>query len=268
MEKTTSADGTTIAYDVWGEGPAVVLVGGAFCNRGTFAELGPALAAEGLTAVSYDRRGRGDSGDTPPYAVEREIEDLAAVIEATGSGQPACVHGVSSGGALVLRAVAAGTPIARVSVLEPPYRLADSPPPPEDYIGTLERFVADDDRAGLVRYFQTRVVGMPAETLPQVEASPMWPDLLALAPTVLYDGLCMGGDDQSLPVGLLAGIDVPVLGVTSTGTMAPWLSQTAEAVATAVPDGRAVRLEGGFHEVPTAVLAPALAAFYRGEPAG
>jgi hypothetical protein len=267
MEKTTSADGTTIAYDVWGEGPAAVLVGGAFCDRRTFAELGPALAAEGLTAASYDRRGRGDSGDTAPYAVEREIEDLVAVIEAVSPGRPASVHGVSSGGALVLRAVAAGAPIARASVLEPPYRLADSPPPPEDYIGTLQRFVDADDRAGLVEYFQTRVVGLPAEALEPAKASPMWPALVALAPTVLYDGLCLGGDEQSLPVDLLAGISVPVLGVTSTGTMLPWLSRTADAVAAAVPDGRAVRLDGGFHEVPPAVLAPALAAFYRGEPA-
>jgi pimeloyl-ACP methyl ester carboxylesterase len=265
MDKTTSADGTTIAFDVWGDGPAVVLVGGAFCNRATFAELGPALAVEGLTAVSYDRRGRGDSGDTAPYAVEREIEDLTAVIDAVSPGRPAFVHGISSGGALALRAVAAGAPVTRVSVLEPPYRIAGAPPPPEDYVGTLRRMTAADDRAGIIEYFHTRAVGMPAETLEPAKASPMWPALLALAPTVLYDGLCIGDADQSLPVGLLSDILVPVLGVTSTGTAMPWLSRTAEEVAEAVPDGRAVRLEGGFHEVPAAVLAPALAAFYRGE---
>jgi pimeloyl-ACP methyl ester carboxylesterase len=270
MDKTTSADGTTIAYDVWGDdvgggGPVVVLVGGAFCDRGAFAELGPALAAEGLTAVSYDRRGRGDSGDTEPYAVEREIEDLTAVIEAVSPGQPAFVHGLSSGGALVLAAVAAGAPVARASMLEPPYRLEGGPSAPEDYIGTLRRMTAADDRAGIVEYFHTRVVGMPAETLEPAKASPMWPALLALAPTVLYDALCMGGDDQSLPADLLSDILIPVLGVTSTGTALPWLSRTAEVVAAALPDGRAVRLEGGFHEVPPAVLAPALVAFYRGE---
>lgn len=262
MEKTTSADGTTIAFDVWGTGPAVVIVGGAFCDRGTWAELGPALAEQGLTAVSYDRRGRGDSGDTEPYAVEREIEDLAAVVEAVSPGRPAFAHGVSSGGALLLHAAAAGAPLARVSVLEPPYRIEGAPPPPDDYIGTLRRMIAADDRPGLVDYFHTRVVGMPAETLEPMKGTPAYAALLAIAPTLLYDALCMGGDDQSLPVDLLAGVGVPVLGVTSTGTVVPWMSRTVEEVAAAVPEGTSVRLEGGFHEVSPAVLAPALAGFY------
>src|SRR3954468_2339167 len=105
VEKTTSADGTTIAYDVWGDGPAVVIVGGAFNDRNTWADLGRALAGEGFRAVSYDRRGRGDSGDTEPYALEREFQDLRAVIEAVSPEEPVCAHGVSSGGGLLLRAV-------------------------------------------------------------------------------------------------------------------------------------------------------------------
>lgn len=266
MEKTTSADGTTLAYDTWGEGPVVVIVGGAFNDRGTWAELAQALAGQGFTAVSYDRRGRGDSGDTPPYAVQREVEDLAAVmaavLDAVGGG-PACAHGVSSGGALLLGAVAAGVPVAKVSVLEPPYRVAGSPPPPDDYIGTLQAFVADDDRAGLLAYFHTRVVGMPAEMLEPMKGTPMYAALLAMAPTLVYDGLALGGDDQSLPVELLAALTVPVLAVTSTGTAMPWMGQAAEQVAAAVPDGSFARLEGGFHEVPPAVLAPVLAEFYR-----
>src|SRR3954451_15653388 len=123
VEKTPSADGTTIAYDVWGEGPAVVIVGGAFNDRNTWGELAEALAEQGLRAVSYDRRGRGDSGDTAPYALEREFEDLRAVIDAVQPESPVVAHGVSSGGALLLRAVALGVPVARVSVLEPPYRI-------------------------------------------------------------------------------------------------------------------------------------------------
>jgi hypothetical protein len=127
----------------------------------------------------------------------------------------------------------------------------------------LSGFVAAGDRAGLVEYFHTRVVGMPAESLVPIKGTPMWDGLLALAPTLIYDGLAMGGDDQSLPADLLARVPVPVLGVTSTGTALPWLSRTAEEVAAAVPEGRCVRLEGGFHEVPPEVLAPALASFYR-----
>ena len=265
MQKATSADGTRIGYDTWGSGPVAVVVGGAFNDRHTWAELAQALAAQGFTAVSYDRRGRGDSGDTEPYAVEREFEDLAAVLRAVGAAGPAFAHGVSSGAALLLRAVDAGVPLARVSVFEPPYRIEGAPPVPERYIETLRGYVAAGDRAGLVEYFHTRVVGMPAEMLEPMKGTPVWHSLLAMAPTLVYDGLALGGDEQPLPVDLLARIRVPVLAVTSTGTALPWLSRTADEVAAAVPDGTAIRLDGGFHEVPPPVLAPALEAFYRAD---
>lgn len=265
MEKATSADGTTIGYDVRGTGPLVVVVGGAFTDRNTWAALADALAGQGFRAVSYDRRGRGASGNTEPYAVEREIEDLAAVIAAARQGGPIFAHGVSSGGALLLRALVAGVQVTRASVLEVPYRIDGAPPAPERYIGTLTDFVAADDRAGLVEYFHTRLVGLPAEMLEPVKGTPVWDALLAMAPTLVHDGLVMGGDDQSLPADLLARVPVPVLAVTSSGTAVPWLAGTSEAVAAAVPAGRFVRLEGGFHEVAPDVLAPALAAFYRDE---
>lgn len=265
MDKTTSADGTAIAYDAWGSGPLVVIVGGAFNDRGAWAELAQALAAQGFRAVSYDRRGRGDSGDARPYAVEREIEDLVAVIDAARerAEDPVFLHGISSGAALVLQALAAGVHVTAASGLEPPYRIEGAPPAPPNYIGTLQEMVDRDDREGLAAYFHTQVVGMPAETLEPVKQSPFWQAMLAMAPTLVADGLALGGDDQSLPVDLLGRIEAPVLTVTSTGTLMPWLSQTAERVAEALPNGRAVRLEGGFHEVPTATLAPALADFYR-----
>ena len=263
MEKATSADGTTIGYDTWGSGPAAVVVGGAFNNRHTWAELAQALAAEGFTAVSYDRRGRGDSGDTEPYAVEREIEDLAAVIAAVRAGETVYGHGVSSGGALLFRAVAPGLPLTRISVLEPPYRVPGAPPEPPQYIATLQRYVDAGDRDGLAEYFQTEVVGLPVEMVRSFRGTPMWDRLAAMAPTLVYDGLCLGGNDQSLPADLLAAVRVPVLAVTSSGTVS-WLGQTAERVAAALPAGEWVRLDGGFHEVPVATLAPALAAFYRG----
>ena len=265
MDTVTSTDGTTIAYDAQGTGPLVVVVGGAFNDRRTWAELAGALAADGFTAVSYDRRGRGDSGDTGPYAVEREIEDLSAVVAATRGGGPVYAHGVSSGAALLFAAVAAGLPAARISVLEPPFRTPGAPPQPPDYIATLQRYVDAGDRDGLVEYFQTRVVGLPAEMVQSFKGMPMWATLAAMAPTLVYDGLCLGGDDHALPVDLLAAVRVPVLAVTSSGTAGSWLGQAAEPVAAALPAGEWVRLEGGFHQVPTDVLAPVLAAFYRRE---
>ncbi|MGY1814079.1 alpha/beta fold hydrolase [Blastococcus sp. SYSU D00820] len=264
MERAVSADGTALAYDAVGDGPVVVVVGGAFNDRRTWAPLAAALAGEGFRAVSYDRRGRGDSGDTAPYAVEREVEDLAAVLAAEAGDGPAYAHGVSSGGALLLRALAEGVPVRRASVLEPPYRVPGASPPPERYVETLEAYVRADDRSGLVEYFQTAVIGLPAEMVRSFRATPTWSVLAALAPTLVYDAHALGGDDHALPAGLLARVPVPVLAVTSTGTAMPWMGAAAEAVAAAVPDGRFARLEGGFHEVPADVLAPALAAFYRG----
>ena len=262
METARSADGTTIAYDVRGTGPRVVIVGGAFNDRDTWAELAGALADDGFTAVSYDRRGRGDSGNTEPYAVEREIEDLSAVLAAVGGGEPAYAHGISSGGALLFRAVAAGLPVTRLSVLEPPYRVPGAPPPPPRYIATLQEYVDRGDRDGLVEYFQTQVVGLPAELVQSFRGTPMWAKLSAMAPTLVHDGLCLGGYDHPLPVDLLASVRQPVLAVTSSGT-ASWLGQTAEQVAAARPSAVRARLDGGYHQVPTEVLAPGLAAFYR-----
>ena len=265
MEKAVSADGTTIAYDREGDGPLVVIVGGAFNDRNTWSELATALAGQGFTALSYDRRGRGESGDTQPYAVEREIEDLTAVIAAAGSGEgPVFVHAVSSGAGLVFRAMAGGLALTRLSVLEPPYRVEGAPPAPSHYIATLQGYVDRDDRDGLVEYFQTQVVGLPAGMVESFRSTPMWASLCAMAPTLVYDGHVLGGDDHSFPDDLLASVRVPVLAVTSSGTAPAWLSRTAEKVASAVPEGEWVRLDGGFHFVPPPVLAPALAAFYRG----
>jgi hypothetical protein len=272
METTKSADGTVIAYDVWGSGPTAVVVGGAFNDRGTWSELAQALAAEGLTGVTYDRRGRGDSTDASEATagtvsadldVQREVEDVLAVIEAVDAEGPVYGHGVSSGGALLLQAAGSGAPLASVSVIEPPYRGEGAPPAPESYIATLRGFLEADDREGLVTYFQTQVVGLPAELLEPMKGTPMWQSLLAMAPTLVYDGQALGGDDHSLPHDLLARLGIPVLAVASEGTPIPWLVAGAEQVAGAVPDGRFVRLPGGFHEVPVPVLAPVLAKFYR-----
>ncbi|MBW8729665.1 MAG: alpha/beta hydrolase [Terrabacter sp.] len=263
VENATSADGTTIAFEAYGTGPVAVVVGGAFCDRGAFRDLAQALGELGLTGVTYDRRGRGDSGDTQPYAVAREVEDLTAVIAAAGEPHsPAYAFGVSSGGALVVEAIAGGAPIAKGSAIEVPYR-SEAWPAPDDYIGTLERFEAAGDREGILRYFNNIVVGMPDEMVEGMKGTPMWEPMLAMTYTVKYDGLCLGGDDQSLPTETLRRVTVPFLSVCSSGTMMPALHDSAAVLADALPDARAVELPGDFHQVPAAVLAPVLADFYR-----
>lgn len=263
VHKATSTDGTTIAYEAYGSGPVAVVVGGAFCDRGAFRDVAQALGELGFTGVTYDRRGRGASGDTEPYAVAREVADLTAVISAAGeTGSPAYVFGVSSGGALVIEAIAAGAPITKGSALEVPYRTAAWPPPPADYIATLEAFEARGDRAGIVRYFNNEVVGMPAEMVDGMVGTPMWDALQSMAYTVKYDGLCLGGDDQSLPTETFARVTIPFLSICSSGTQMPWLHDAAGVVAAALPNATAVELQGEFHQVPAEVLAPALADFY------
>ena len=210
-EKATSADGTTIAYEAYGTGPVAVVVGGAFCDRGAFRDLAQALGEQGLTGVTYDRRGRGDSGDTQPYAVPREIEDLTAIISAAGeTDSPAYAFGVSSGGALVVEAIAAGAPVTKGSALEVPYRTAAWPPAPDDYIGTLERFEGQGTgRASCAT--STRGRRDAGEMVEGMLGTPMWEPMLAMTYTVKYDGLCLGGDDQSLPTETLSRVTVPFL---------------------------------------------------------
>lgn len=254
----TSADGTTIAYETFGEGPAVVIVGGATNRKEDWAELARALAGDGFTGVTYDRRGRGESGDTRPFAVEREVEDLAAVIDAVGA--PAGIHTVSSGGGLGYRAVVAGVPIATMTAFETPYRPADGPQL-ADYTDHLQDLYGADQPSEMVEYFMTAAVGQPPEAVAQMKELPFWAGLVSLAPTILYDGLQLGGGAMGLPTDLLAKVDVPVLCVASTGSP-DWMRAAAGAAADAVQDGTLTVLEGEFHNVPVPVLAPVLAAHH------
>jgi len=256
MEYATSADGTTIAYERQGQGPAVVLVGGAFNDRHTWAELTAALSPH-FTAVSYDRRGRGDSGDTQPYAVEREVEDLEAVIAATGGA--AFAHGQSSGAVLAMRAAAAGAAVTQLSMMEPPFRLEDGPPSPPNYLENLTELISTGRNDEAAAYFMTDAVGLPPQAVEQTRQMPMWSGLVAMAPTLVYDARVMG--DSWVPVDLLATVTVPTMVVHSTGS-APWLQSAAATTAQALPDARLLGLEGGFHSVAADVLAPALTEFF------
>ncbi|SDT24050.1 alpha/beta fold hydrolase [Jiangella sp. DSM 45060] len=266
MPHVTSADGTAIGYDlISDDGPAVVLVGGGLDDGSENAPLGEHLAAAGFAVVNYRRRGRGDSGDTAPYAVEREVEDLAAVIEAAGGR--AHLFGASSGGALALEAAAAGLPVDRVAVHEVPYLVV------EPMVAAWRAYVAELgaalDRGGrdeALRLFM-RLAGSPDEQIAAAEAAPVWPALRELAPTLRYDAACLG--DGQPPADRLAAVTQPVLlstGVTadphSAGLPVDFFGAAADAAAASLPDARRLTVEVAGHVADPALLAPELAAFY------
>jgi pimeloyl-ACP methyl ester carboxylesterase len=253
MESVRSADGTTIAVERSGDGPALVVVTGAFCDRSTPAGLAAALDPD-FTVWRYDRRGRGDSGDQPPYAVQREIEDLAAVIAAAGA--PALVYGHSSGAALALEAAAAGVPMTKLAVYEPPYT-GDSGPSAQ-FATELAALVADGQRGAAAETF-ILLTGAPPAAVAGMRSSPYWPAMEAMAHTLPYDiTLCHGG---VVPAERLAGISVPVLALAG-GSSGDWAQQAVHEIAAAVPDGRSQVLAGQDHGVADDVLALVLKAFF------
>ncbi|WP_334627913.1 alpha/beta fold hydrolase [Micromonospora sp. CPCC 205539] len=253
-----SADGTPIAYERSGDGPPIILVGGAFNDRNTTRALGAELASD-FGVFGYDRRGRGDSGDTTPYEVRREIEDLAALIAAAGG--TAALYGVSSGAILAALAAADGLPVTGLVLFEPPFQVGSHVGIREDITARLTERIAADDRDGAVETFLTDSVGLPAEAVAGMRAQPMWGSLTAIAHTLPYDALVSAGG--RLPVERLAAITAPTLAVDSTSSP-QWLRDGSRATAEAVPGGRHVSLEGGYHDVPPATLAPALREFLLG----
>lgn len=261
MGKVTSKDGTTIVFDRIGDGPPVLLVGGALNDRGAGAALA-GLLAPSFTAYAYDRRGRGDSGDTPPYAVEREVEDIEALVAEAGGS--AFLMGHSSGAALVIEAAARIDGVDRIALYEPPYNVDDSRPPiPDDYVSRLEELIAQDRRGDAVEYFMVSGVGLPQEVAAQMRAAPFWPSLEAVADTLPYDGRVMGFDqsDRSLPVERWKAVTAPAL--VMDGDSSPRGARNAvQAVADALPNAERRTLAGQTHEVDPVVLAPVLVEFF------
>jgi pimeloyl-ACP methyl ester carboxylesterase len=254
--KVTSADGTPIAYQRSGEGPPVILVGGAFNDARSSAPLASALAPQ-ITAITYDRRGRGASGDTSPYAIAREVEDIAALIAEAGGQAGVCGH--SSGSVLCFEAVAAGLPITRLAMFEPPYRPPGGPAAPPDYLDRMIELTTTGRNGEAVEYFMTQGVGLSADVVAQMRNAPHWPTLEALAPSAVHDIYLVG--DGSVPVTRLAALTVPTLVLDSTGS-APWLRKAAAATADAVPNATHRSLTGSFHQIPPETLAPVLTEFF------
>jgi pimeloyl-ACP methyl ester carboxylesterase len=259
MEKIQSRDGTPIAFDRTGEGPAIILVGGAFQHRAIDSETAQlaALLSPHFTVFHYDRRGRGDSGDTPPYAVEREIEDLAALIDEAGGS--AAAFGMSSGGVLALEA-ARSLPITKVAVYEPPFMVDEGGlRPPADHQEQLTELAASGRRGDAVEFFMTKVMSMPDEAVAPMRSAPMWPALEGVAPTLAYDSAVMG--DFSLPAERLASVAAPTL-VINGGDTDPRLRRAARALWAVLPDVQHRTVEGQTHQVAPEALAPVLEEFF------
>jgi pimeloyl-ACP methyl ester carboxylesterase len=221
-------------------------------NTGLAAEL-----SRSFTVFNYDRRGRGESTDTPPYAVEREFEDIEVVIE--GAGGSAFLYGTSSGAVLALHATASGLPITKLAMWEPPFILDPSQRPPDDQVEQYERMIAEGRRGDAAEYFMREVVRMPPEFIAGARSQPWWPAQEALAHTLAYDARIMG--DYSLPAHAAGQVKVPAL-VVAGGADMPWMRETAEALAKALPDAQLRLLDGQGHNVDDAVLAPVLIEFF------
>ena len=260
MGRITSSDGTPIAYERLGAGPPLVLVDGALCSRafGPMPKLAPLLGGQ-FTVFMYDRRGRGESGDTTPYAKDREIEDLAALIDVAGGA--AALVGLSSGAALALEAAAAGLPVTGIVAYEPPYIEPDGATRGREHPNRLDQLLAAGDRGGAVKYFMRAMVGVPAPFVIMMQLMPgLWRKLKAVGHTLPYDCAVMG--DFTVPVQRLAGIKVPTLVMCGSKTDAR-LKRAAGAVARAIPGAHARTLNGQTHNVGPAVLAPVAMEFLR-----
>jgi pimeloyl-ACP methyl ester carboxylesterase len=263
MEKVHSEDGTAIAFDRSGEGPALILVGGAFEQRALDTETAKLAAlpllAQHFTVFHYDRRGRGESTDTQPYAVEREIEDIEALINEAGGS--AFVFGISSGAALAMEAaIKLGSKVKKLAMYEAPYNSDEAARQAwTDYRKQLKELLAADRRGDAVVLFMM-LVGMPAEHVPEVRQYPMWPMFEGVAPTLAYDAAALG-EDISVPTERAAGVTVPAL-VMDGAASYPFMHVAAVALADAMPYGQHRTLEGQTHEVAAEAIAPVLVAFF------
>jgi pimeloyl-ACP methyl ester carboxylesterase len=259
MPTVTSADGTTIAFDQLGGGPPLIMVVGAFNTRATTEPLAAALQ-DRFTVLNYDRRGRGDSGDTPPYAVEREVEDLQALIAQAGGSS--AVFGYSSGANLALTAAAGGLTISKLALYEPPFLVDESRPPlSADVAERLQALIAAGRPGDAVELYQQEVIGMPQEVVVGMRQAPFRPALEAIAQTLVYDAKIIG--DLRLPTELLASIPTPALVIDGEASP-PLMRNAARAVADALPNGQLRSLARQGHDISPEATAPVLVEFLSG----
>jgi len=262
MPRTVSRDGTAIAFDRLGEGQPLILVDGALCSRafGPMPALAPLLARH-FAVYLYDRRGRNESGDTLPYAVEREIDDLQSMIDVAGGS--AFVYGISSGAALALEAARRGLRITKLALYEAPFIVdASRPPQPPDFLARLEQAVRSNRRSDAVKMF-LQLVGVPKIATMVMPIIPAWSKLKAAAHTLPYDITIVAANQQGRPLGadVYSSVSVPTL-VLDGGKSPAWIRNGMRALANAVPSAVYQTIPGQTHNVKAASLAPALIAFF------
>ena len=256
MNQVTSQDGTRIAYDRLGEGPPVVLVTGGSVDRTSNATLAAELARR-FTVYNYDRRGRGDSGDTLPYAVGREIEDIRAVIDETGG--EAYLYGTSSGAALAMEAAAGGLPITKLALWEPPFVPPGHRRPPANTAKIFTDLVAEGKRDAAVEFFMKEVVGLPEEFVAGARQAPFWQGQVKIAHTLAYDATVMG--DYSIPDDTAKAIKSPTLVIDGDASF-EFVREAAESLGKLIPNAYRATLPGQTHDVDATVIAPVMAEFF------
>ncbi|WP_326586457.1 alpha/beta fold hydrolase [Streptomyces sp. NBC_01294] len=264
MFKVVSSDGTAIACERHGdEGPTLVLVGGTLMTRARHAPLASLLARD-FSVVNYDRRGRGDSGDHPVYDVQREVDDLDAVIERVGG--PVLLFGMSSGAVLALEAVARGSAVSALALYEPPFVVdATRPPLPVDYVDRMKAVVARGDATQALGYFLSVGLSMPDEAIAGMRNTPVWAAWEAAAPTLPYDGQVMADtmSGRPLPPDRWRPVNIPVLvGHGSAGET--YMANGAKELASHGDNYTLCTLPGQDHNVDPHALAPVLTAFFTG----
>ncbi len=263
MKKVTSKDGTTIAFDQAGKGQPVILVDGALCYRsfGPMPKLASLLEPH-FNVIAYDRRGRGDSSNSKPYSVEREVEDIDALIQEAGG--KASVYGISSGGALALEAaIKLGDRIRKLAVYEAPYNSEDAARQQyREYRRQLSESLKAGRNGDAVVLFMN-LVGTPSDQVEGMRHAPVWPMFEAVAPTLAYDAATLG-DDRSVPAKRVSAISVPTLIMDggANHTLLPFMSQSAKALAGAIPNARRRTLDGQTHDVSPEAIAPVLMEFF------
>jgi pimeloyl-ACP methyl ester carboxylesterase len=263
MQTVVSADGTTIAYDRYGEGPAVILVAGALGYRSfKDARQTATTLAEHCTAINYDRRGRGASGPAGPVSLEHEIEDIAALIEASGGRASLC--GFSSGAALALRAAAAGIGIETVIAYEPPFKTDPAATHPlDDYGAKLDEIVATGDAMGAAKHFMRNGVGLPAAMVTVMSVLPMFKRFAANGLTLPFDLAALGEHNMHgwpLEGEEWATVMCPTLVAYGSKTY-PQLKHAARSAAEVLPNATLREIPGQKHNIKARAIAPVVAEF-------
>jgi pimeloyl-ACP methyl ester carboxylesterase len=261
MTYVTSKDNTKIVYDKLGNGSALILVGGAFQDRRGLAAHA-ALLSKDFTVYNYDRRGRGESSDTQPYAVAREVEDIEALIQAAGG--KAFLFGGSSGAALALEAAKQGLAITKLAIYEPPFVVDDTRPPvPADIARQLRDLIKAGKPGDAAELFLVRGANMPPEVVQEMRAAPYWPEAEGAALTLPYDADIMGDtmSGKPLPTKRWQALTIPTL-VMGGGQSPAWQQNSLQQLVSILPNATQVTITDQAHDVAAEALAPKLAEFF------